>query len=66
MYSIFLQKELTLIVGRVVSEYMSKTTTYVVLALPLDFFLWGVLKERVYQTPVLTIEKLKEFVSISP
>jgi hypothetical protein len=31
----------------------------VVLATPLDFFLWGVLKERAYQIPVLTIEKLK-------
>jgi hypothetical protein len=29
---------------------------------PLDFFLWGVLKERVYQTPVLTVKELKEFV----
>jgi hypothetical protein len=56
----------TLIVGKVGSQYMNKTTMYVVLATPLNFFLLGVLQERVYQTSVLTIEKLKEFVSISP
>jgi hypothetical protein len=32
---------------------MKKTTTYVVLITPLDFFLWGVLKERGHHTPVL-------------
>jgi hypothetical protein len=37
IYLMFLQNELTLIVGKVGSEYMNKTTTYVVLATPLDF-----------------------------
>ena len=27
---------------------------------PLDFFLWGVLKERVYSTPVPTKEELRQ------
>jgi hypothetical protein len=42
IYLKFLQNELAFIVGRVASEYMNTTTTYVVLATPLDFFLWGV------------------------
>jgi hypothetical protein len=44
---LFIQNELALNVERVGSEYMNKTATSVVLATPLDFFLWGVLKERV-------------------
>jgi hypothetical protein len=42
---------------RNVREYLDNNFTNIT---PLDFFLWGLLKERVCQTPVLTIEEPKQ------
>jgi hypothetical protein len=32
---------------------------------PLDFFLWGTVKEQVYATPIFTLEELQERITDS-
>jgi hypothetical protein len=53
----FLQNELVLIFGRVGSEYVNKITYDLRGSTnAFRFFLWGVLKERVYQTLLPTYD----------